>query len=214
MTENVSLFPEKEPFVTEEKDLNISPEQEEAANFEPRVGLNLGSGYIILPQKNTGLTYDIPNVGPRTSKRLISVEDGEDTIRTIGVSSINAMGFKEKVDATTPAPEVKWTTGDNGKKKAVANSYKIHACDNGFIKGKDLRYIVEEAVVLTPIRKASVWSGAYENGELVVDGDYVVLTENDRFYFYEVKKATEEQIAYAQDVIKRNPKVNANFHSL
>ena len=216
----MSLCPEKEEFVTDAKELAISDKQEASVNFEARVPLTLGHRHVIVPQKNTGKTFDIPGVGKRTSKRLIAVELDENdnvlSIRTIGVSSIRGIAFAEVKSALDAAPEIEAVQDPETKAwKAAPGSYKVRAInDSSFIKGEDHRYIVRNAVTIVPEDLVQVWGPEFKDQQLVVKAGKVGLQKNDRFYKYSLGlRPTDELVAKCMEAVMKDP-ISANFYSL
>ena len=216
----VSLCPEKEEFVSNAEDLQITDRQEESVNFEARVPLTLGHRLVIVPQKNTGKTFDIPGVGKRISKRLVAVElDAEDNIlaiRTLGVSSLRGIAFAEIKNTLDAAPEIEAVQDPDTKAwKAAPGSYKVRAInDSSFIKGADHRYIVRNAVTVIPEEIAQVWAPEFKDQQLVVKAGKVALTKNDRFYKYSLGlKPTDELVAKCMEAIMKDP-INEHFYSL
>lgn len=219
MNENVtSLCPEQNNYASGDS-LNITKQQEESANFEPSTPLNYGAEHIIVEQQNTGVDYDIPGVGTRTSKRFWAGEfDGDElvSLRTIGVSSLRGIAFEEKTSTSQAAPIIEAVQRSSDKSwHAAAGSYKVRALDDtSFIKGENLRYVVTKAVTVIPQRRATVFTAQYKDGALVVKSDKCGVDTNDRFIFFtKGEDPSADKVKKVLDAIKKDAQVEKHFYA-
>lgn len=217
----MSLCPEKEEFVSNEKDLRISDEQQVSVNDEVRVPLTLGHRHIIVPQKNTCKIVNVPGVGKVISPRLIAVEvDDNDNvlaIRTISISGLRRIAFTEIKTALDPEPVIEAVWDSEIKVwKAAPYSYKVRALNcSPFIKGEDNRYVVHDAVTIIPEDIVHVWRPKFINQQIVVENGKVVLQRYDRFYKYSLgARPSEELVAKCLNAIEKDCTVSYNFYGL
>lgn len=198
-------------------DVNITRKQETAANFEPTKPLAPGR-YILVPQKNTAVTFDIPGIGKRLSKRFVAihVENGQVMSgRTIGYRSLNAMGLKEKTFDDAIPPMVRATKNTEGLWRAERGVDYIHAIpDHSFIKVQDGRYVITKPTAIKVVRRGQMWTTSYDqaSGNMKtreVNGEQFIEPEvNNRFYFYENDtEPTKDEVKLATDAIKGDPEL-------
>lgn len=218
-----SICPEKNSYVAE-KDLKIDAQAEEAENRELGIPLAIGALYILLPQKTTGVTYDIPDVGKRISQRYWAVEFRNNkpvAARTIGRSSLRAQALSLWEKGVEP-DEVGIRMVD-GHVRAETGAYTVRALnDTSFMRAKDGRYIIDRPTALTVTDRTVVWQTNYDNATkdmestIKDDGTQVIVQhKNNRFYiFHKEEEPSEALVAVAKKFLESDESLKGEIYLL
>lgn len=226
MVENKGIqFKENAEFVNNGDQLAITDKQYAGANFEAAEPLKIGQSYLLVPQLNTAVKYDIDGIPqPVYSKRAWLVPiDGTGfggQIRTIGFSAMRASGYKEILDAKdVKAPEVS-AVQVNGKWKFGAKAAVRAMEDTSFIKGrKDAsernRFAVVRPMIITPVSESRVFVSSFDNGELAVKNNKLVLELKDNFMKFRVEECNNEELVQAViAALKSTEGIKDHFYAL
>lgn len=166
----VTLCPETLNFNASSDALNFHEKQEASIEASIRnAALDSNLVYVIVPQKNTAVDYNIPveNGAPRkvASKRFFCA--GFDSlgnlveVRTVGVQTLRAMAFCF-VDDVIAKPIIKTEPNGKGNYRAVQGTTYVRAMDDTrFIKIVNQRAIVECPTAIRALGTRDVYASSF-----------------------------------------------------
>lgn len=214
----IILCPEKNVYLQNEDELNLTEKQESSLSFEGTPPLNPSLHYIIVPQKNTACQYTLTGGRKVISKRffLAGFDDSGkfNEIRTVGVQTLRAMGYAF-VEKGVEKPLIQVEDNGKGNYRAVTGTEYVHAMDDTrFIKVSEHRAVVEKPVVIRALGTRPTYTSKFdeETRVMIVDGDYAVLQVTNMKTFENVGEPSKEELAVAIKLCTEAG--GANFYAL
>jgi hypothetical protein len=225
MVENKGIqFKENAEFANNDQ-LSITDKQYAGANFEAAEPLKIGQPYLLVPQLNTAVKYEIDGIpNPVFSKcAWLMPIDGAGfggQVRTLGFSAMRASGYKEIMDAKdVKAPDVS-AVQVNGKWKFGSKAVVRAMEDTSFIKGREdsqkrKRFAITRPVIITPMSESRVFVSSFDNGELAVKNNKLVLELKDNFMKFKVEECNNAELVQAVTAaLKSTDGIKDHFYAL
>lgn len=208
MAKESAIYIEKVTVLPEEKAL-VDQTVVNRFNFEGNQPLTEGLTYILLPQKNFAVEFQMEGRPLPPSQRFWAVginEDGEaEEIRSIGASTVSAMGLGW-VDSD-PKPTVGTRQKEDGSLGLQSGLNWVYAMGrpsaSHFIKGENSRLVIKNptAIEFTGNREAYTVDFVDRQIHIGEDGNVIIVTRSLKT-FERLDEPTEDQVKTAEAALK------------